>query len=333
MSKLLERLRKNTIVKAEILKNSKYFAEGRRIPTRIPLLNLALSGSVKDGGLPKGIIQIAAPPAHFKTNFMMELMFAFQQEHQGKDYIIVLYDSELGSTLSYYEKMGLDTTRIDHRPIKSVEELRSDCANLLNDSQEGDAILVCVDSIGMLRSNKETDDAVSGKDAADFTRAKAIKSFFRIITAESAIKGIPFVVVNHSYQTMELYAKEVAGGGRGAQYAAHTLWFITKAQQKDGDELEGFRFTVRAGKSRYIKENSTFPIIVRFDEGIYKYSGLFDLAEELGYIEVASKGWYWADKEKTRKVRASELEGSEEFMEGLLNNPEFLKQIEDKYKL
>ncbi len=54
MSELLKRLRKNTTVDAQILKNSKYFDNENYISTRIPLLNLALSGRLK-GGLPGGI--------------------------------------------------------------------------------------------------------------------------------------------------------------------------------------------------------------------------------------------------------------------------------------
>lgn len=339
MSKLLEKLRKNTIVDAQLLKNSKYFDDGKFIPTRIPLLNLALSGKIKGGGLPKGIVQIAAPPKHFKTNFMLELMHGFQTENEGEDYIIVLYDSELGSTLSYYEKMGLDTSRIDHRPIKSVEELRSDIANLLNDISEGDKVLICVDSIGMLRSNKETEDAKAGHEAADMTRAKALNSLFRIITAESAIKQIPIVIINHSYGTLEMFSKEVASGGRKTQYAAHTLLFITKAQDKekeDGkDVLKGFRFTLRAGLSRYVKENSLFPITVHFGEGIDTFSGFFDLGLDLGYIVPQKQGWYkmknWPEERK--QVRRADIEENVDIMNELLDNDDFCAAVEKIYSL
>lgn len=335
MSKLLEKIRKNTILKPEILKNSKYFTEEKYISTDVPLLNLALSGKI-DGGLPSGILQIAAPPKHFKTNFMIEIIKGFQVANRGNDAVVVLYDSELGSTPQYFENNGIDTSTIDHRPIRSVEELKSDCANLLNDLSEGDKVLICIDSIGMLRSDKETQDALDQKSTADMTRAKQLKSFFRIITGEAAIKQIPILVINHSYQTMELYSKEVAAGGRGAQYAAHTLLFITKAQETEKEEgknvLSGFRFTLRAGLSRYVKENSTFPICVYFNEGIERYSGIFDLALELGFLESEKKGWYKLPNDEAQK-RRSDFEDDKEFMEGLLKNPDFVKKVESKYSL
>jgi hypothetical protein len=332
MSELLKRIRKNsTIPSASILKSSKYFDSGKLIKTRIPLFNLALSGKL-DGGLPSGIIQIAAPPKHFKTKFLHELMYAFQENNKGEDYFIVLYDSELGSTLEYYEKAGLDTTRIDHRPIKSVEELKSDIANLLNDVTDKDKIFICIDSIGMLRSNKETLDAIDGKTTADMTRAKELNSLFRIITAESAIKQIPIAVINHSYQTLELYSKEVASGGRKTQYAAHSLFFITKAQEKEDKELKGFTFTLRAGLSRYVKENSTFPILVFFDEGIYRYSGMFDLALEFGFVKSEKQGWYVVAGDEKQKRRA-DIEEDATFIESLLANADFCAKVEAKYSL
>ena len=132
MGSLLDKIRKNTVIDAQILKNSKYLDNGRRIKTRIPLLDLALSGSLKDGGLPPGILQIAAPPKHFKTKFLHEIMYAFQEDNKDKDYIIVLYDSELGSTPEYYNAAGINTEKVDHRVFESIEKLKSDISILLD---------------------------------------------------------------------------------------------------------------------------------------------------------------------------------------------------------
>jgi hypothetical protein len=163
-----------------------------------------------------------------------------------------------------------------------------------------------------------------------------LKSFFRIVTGEAAIKQIPMVIVNHSYTTMDKFAKEVAAGGRGAQYAAHTLLFITKAQEKekeDGkDVLTGFQFTLRAALSRYVRENSTFPVSVSFGVGIDRYSGIFELALELGFITSEKQGWYLVPGSDAGK-RRSAIEEDIDFMEGLLSNVDFVKKVEGKYKL
>jgi hypothetical protein len=188
----------------------------------------------------------------------------------------------------------------------------------------------------MLRSLKETEDAKDNKQVADMTRAKQLKSFFRIITGEAAIKQIPMIIVNHSYQTQEMYSKEVAAGGRGAQYAAHTLLFITKAQEKEKiegkDSLAGFQFTLVAGLSRYVRENAKFPVSVRFGEGVDRYSGIFDLAVELNFIDNPKQGWYTIKGEERQRRRA-DIEEDEELMESFLKNKEFCEAVEIKYSL
>lgn len=337
MSKLLDKIRKNTIVDAQILQNSRYFlsSDNEAYPTRVPILNLASTGSFKNGGLLKGITMLAAPPQHFKTSVMIEGMFAFQEgckTEKIEDYYIVFYDSEKGATVKFFENAGIDTSKIDHRFVTSVEQLRSDIANLLNDIEIGDKIMICIDSLGMLPSLKEVADALSESDKADMTRAKIIKSLIRIITPHVNIKGIPVIIVNHSYQSMELFPKEIVSGGRGAQYAGHTVWTITKAQEKEGDELAGFRFTINAHKSRYVKEYAKFPITVLFATGIQKYSGIFDLALEYGYITSPKKGFYARKGIEESKRRAS-LEDDEVFMESLLDNKEFTDEVENNYKL
>jgi hypothetical protein len=335
MSKLLERLRKNSDLKPELLKNSKYFASDEFIKTDVPILNLAFTGSFK-GGMPKsGITMIAAPPKHFKTNFMLEMMKGFQNDNENKDFFIVLYDSEKGYTPEYFEKAGLDMERIDHRFITSVEEWKSDIANLVENIEEGDNVLIVVDSIGMLPSKKEAQDALDGKDTVDMTRAKQLKSAFRIITPHICKKNVPVIIVNHSYQTLDLYGKEVAAGGRGAQYAGHTLWFITKAKDMDGKEQEGFVFTIRSGLSRYVKENATFPVTAEFGSGIQKYSGIFDIAKDLGYIISPKQGWYkhksWGDDVSSK--RRKDLEEDEVFMQSLVDDEDFEKAVNLKFKL
>lgn len=337
MSKLLERLRKNSIVNPELLKNSKYFASDDFIPTNVPILNLAFTGSFKGGMPASGITMVAAPPKHFKTNFMLELLKGYQDKMQAekKEYFIVLYDSEKGYTPEYFENAGIDMNFIDHRFITSVEEWRTDIANLVEDINEGDNVLIAVDSIGMLPSRKETADAISGSDAADMTRAKQLKSVFRIITPHICKKNIPTVIINHSYQTMDLYGKEVAAGGRGAQYAGHTLWFITKAKEMDGKVQEGFVFTIKAGLSRYVKENASFPVTAEFGKGIEKYSGIFDIAKELGFIVSPKMGWYklasWGDDVSSK--RRKDFEEDDAFMQSLVDDPEFEKAVNLKFKL
>lgn len=330
---LFSKLRKNTVIDKDVLKNSRYFCKSDYVPFDIPILNLALTGSF-DGGLPGGILMIAAPPKHFKSSLMIQAMKAFQKKYAKEDNLNILYDSEFGTPDEYFESAGIDVSeeRFDRRPVRKVEEFRSDIANLLDDISFGDKVLISLDSLGMLASNKEVEDAKEEKSAADMTRAKQIKSAFRIINADLNMKNIPMIVINHTYQTMEMYPEEVASGGRAAQYAGHTLWNIGKRQKKEGAELTGFDFIIKAKFSRYIREKSEFPIEVSYEDGIKKYSGIFDLAFDLGFIKSEKQGWYILPGQE-KSLRRKEIEESSSMMDAILNNIDFRKACEQKYKL
>lgn len=333
MSKLLDRLAKNSVVKPEILKNSRFFKNKLIIPTRIPILNLALGGSF-NSGIHSGIIQIAAPPKHFKSNLMIELVASFLEHNKdNEDACVVFYDSEGGTTPEYFEAAGVDTSKIQHRMVSSIEQLTSDIANLCNDIEVTDKVLICIDSIGMLPSLKAIKDAMEENHVANMTEAKQLKSMFKIITSQSVVKKIPIVLINHSYQTMDKFAKEIAAGGRASQYASTSLFFVTKAEDKDGDEKLGFRFTLVAGLSRHVKQGSKFPITVHYNHGLRKYSGVFDLAVELGFIKEATQGYYWKDSEQTQKTRRKTLERDKDYMDSLLENKKFQLAVENHYRM
>ena len=82
----------------------------------------------------------------------------------------------------------------------------------MNNIERGDHIIVLVDSVGNLASKKEVEDALEGKSVADMTRAKQMKSLFRMITPHLTIKDIPMVVVNHTYKEIGLFPKDIVSG-------------------------------------------------------------------------------------------------------------------------
>lgn len=78
----------------------------------------------------------------------------------------------------------------------------------------------------------------------------------------------------------------------GLYYSADNIFIIGRRQDKEGDELMGYEFVINVEKSRYIKEKSKIPITVRFDGGISPWSGLMEIAMELGFVVKPKNGWY-----------------------------------------
>lgn len=289
---IMDKLKKNSKIKtAEVLADSKFFTEKDMTPTDVPMVNVALSGSV-DGGLAPGLTVLAGPSKHFKTSFALLMAGAYLKKHT--DAVMLFYDSEFGSPQSYFEQFGIDTSRILHTPIANVEELKFDLIGQLEQIDRNDKVIIVIDSIGNLASKKELEDAINEKSVADMSRAKALKGLFRMSTPYLTMKNIPLIAVNHTYMEIGLFPKAIVGGGTGIYYSADNIWILGRQQDKKGTEIQGYHFVINVEKSRYVKEKSKIPITVSWDGGVRKYSGLLDCALAGGYVTKPSNGWYAA---------------------------------------
>jgi len=335
MSDLRSRLIKNsTIDFTSALTESKIFNKKDMIPTPVPGINIALSGTI-DGGLTPGLLVLAAPSKHFKTAFSLLMAASFIKKYP--DGIILFYDSEFGTPESYFTSFGVPLESVVHTPITDIEQLKFDVMQQLTELKREDKVMIIVDSVGNLASKKEVEDALKGSSAADMTRAKQLKSLFRMITPHLTLKDIPMVVVNHIYMTQEMFSKPVVSGGTGVYYSADNIWIIGRQQDKDDKELKGYHFIINVDKSRYVKEKSKIPITVSFDAGINKWSGFLDLALEAGYITKPKQGWYATVDKETGELgpnkRAADIVDNDEYWKTLLDKTDFSTWIKNKYTL
>ena len=286
---LLDKIKKNSTIKdTSILASSKFFTKKDMIPTSIPVINVALSGRF-DGGLTPGLTMWAGPSKHFKTAFSLLMAKAYQDKY--KDAVILFYDSEFGTPQSYFDSFSIDTERVLHTPITDIEQLKFDIMQQMNNIERGERVMIVIDSIGNLASKKEVEDALDGKSVADMSRAKQLKSLFRMVTPHLTLKDIPMVVVNHTYKEIGMFPKDIVGGGTGSYYSADNIYILGRQQEKEGTEVVGYNFIINVEKSRHVKEKSKIPVSVSFDGGISKWSGLLDLALESGHVIKPSNGW------------------------------------------
>jgi hypothetical protein len=169
------------------------------------------------------------------------------------------------------------------------------------------------------------------------SRAKQIKSLFRMVTPHLSLKDIPMVVVNHTYKTMEIYAKDVVGGGTGSYYSADNIFILGRQQEKEGTDVIGYNFIINVEKSRYVREKSKIPISVKFDGGISKWSGLLEMALESGHVVKPSNGWYSKIDSETgvveeKKYRLKDTD-NKDFWLPVLSQKSFQKWVENNYQI
>jgi len=332
---LIDRIKKNSTIKeTNVLADSKLFSTKDLIQTSVPALNVALSGKL-DGGLTPGLTVFAGPSKHFKTAFAMLLIKSFMEKYD--DGVILFYDSEFGAPQSYFENFGIDTSRVIHTPITDIEQLKHDVMSQLNQLERADRIMVVVDSVGNLASKKEVDDAIDGKSVADMTRAKQMKSLFRMVTPHLTLKDIPMVVVNHTYMEIGMFPKAIVSGGTGIYYSADNIFIIGRQQEKQGSEVVGYNFIINVEKSRFVREKSKIPIEVTFEGGISKWSGLLDIALESGHVVKPSNGWYSRVNGSTGEIEDKKWRVkdtySKEFWLDILTDKTFSDWIEKRYRM
>lgn len=334
MSNLIDKIISSATGDAYKLDESPIYNAPDVITTDIPILNIAMSGEV-DKGMKPGILTIAGPSKHFKSLFALILASSFLKKHE--DGVMVFLDTEGGMPLHYLKACGIDVNKVVHIPLSDTNDLTFNYRNIMESLDKQAPVIFVLDSLGNIASAREDANALSKNESQDMSRAKAIKGFFRIATGQIINKLIPLIVINHTYREMSMYGKEIMSGGTGIQYTSNDVWFIGRRQMKDGKDVVGNEFVIRIEKSRKVKERSEFPVKVTAEHGLDKFSGLFDIAMEIGYITSEKKGWYKVVDPVTGEFpevskRRSEIEQDREIWEDLLNDEGFKQAIHDRYR-
>ena len=246
------------------------------IPTGNYHLNECLTGSLFGGYPNNRAVALAGPSGTGKTYLILNAI----KQAQKQGYSIIFYDSENAVDKHLVEKFGINPKTFRYEPCNTVQEFRSSVTAitdvLIEQKKKGiklPKIMVVLDSAGNLATQKEIDDAKTGSSKADMTRAKLLKSTFRIIMTQFGICKIPFLFTNHTYQTQDLFSRQVGGGGTGPEYAASIILFLGKAKLKDGIEQTGIIVTAKPNKNRFAKP-TPIKFHISFNKGMNPYVGL-----------------------------------------------------------
>ena len=82
---IMDKLQKNSRIKeTDILAQSKIFSNQEMVPTKVPMINVALSGD-PDGGLTAGLTVLAGPSKNFKTSFGLLMAAAYLEKYKDSD--------------------------------------------------------------------------------------------------------------------------------------------------------------------------------------------------------------------------------------------------------
>jgi RecA/RadA recombinase len=254
--------------------------------------NALLSGSLY-GGIPDNkIIALAGETSTGKTYFSMGIVKKFLDTR--KDGYVLYFDSEQAITSDMFKSRGIDPKRVGVFPVTTVEEFRKQVISMVDSylalgKKEQKPLMIVLDSLGMLSTEKEMNDSSEGKNVRDMTRAQVIKSVFRVLTIKLGMAHIPLIMTNHTYDIIGAYVPmKKMGGGSGLEYAASMIVFLTKKKERVGDEVVGNVIHCRLTKGRFTKENKMVDVLLKYDTGLDPYYGLTDIAMKSGIFKKVS---------------------------------------------
>ena len=278
------------------------------ISTGCYLLDAALSAKLVGGGILGGRIFGLLGESGAGKSF---IAYSICKSAQKDGYSVIYIDTENSIDLEGITKFGIDNSTEKLRLIRSnkVEDINIAITQLLDELKEAKLggydipkILIVLDSIGMMSSNKEKEDLLKGAMKQDMTRAKGLNALFRSISSDLGYLDIPMVCCNHTYLSQDLFPKEISKGGMGLVYSASVLGFLSKSKLKDGNEDDmdlgqsGISVLFKTQKNRLAK-----PKKIRFDisflNGLNKYSGLDAFCRSEFYDQIGiAKGKEEVDK-------------------------------------
>jgi RecA/RadA recombinase len=255
------------------------------ITTGVYLLDAALSGKLLGGGIATNRITAFAGESGAGKSF---LCYSCARQAQKLGYSVIYIDTEQAIDLEDLPKFGIDNSLDKFRLIRSnkVEDVNITLTKLVDELKdqklagyELPKLMIVLDSLGQMASNKEKEDLLKGDIKQDMTKAKALGSMFRSINTDLGYLEIPLLVANHTYLTMDLFPQEKLRGGNGLLYSASVIGFMSKSKLKTGEEDDmdlgqsGISVLFKTAKNRLAK-----PKKIRFDisfvNGMNPYTGL-----------------------------------------------------------
>lgn len=298
----------DSIAKTLPIQIEKEVKEKTFISTGCYILDAALSARLLNGGIATNRITCFAGESGAGKSF---LAYSVSKSAQKEGYHVIYIDTEQAIDLEDLPKFGIDNSLDKFRLIRSnkVEDVNMLLTQLLDELKtqklggiELPKIMIVLDSLGQMASNKEKNDLLKGELKQDMTKAKALGSMFRSISTDLGFLDIPMIVCNHTYLTLDMFPAEKLKGGNGLLYSASVIGFMSKSKLKTGDEddmdlgASGINVLFKTSKNRMAK-----PKKIRFDisfaNGLNAYTGLDAFCREEYFDKIGiAKGKMEVDK-------------------------------------
>ena len=266
----------------------------RFVDTGSYVLNALFSTSIYGGVSSSKVTAFAGIESVGKTFFVLGIVRTFLKANKNAG--VIFYDSEGGTTKELIKSRGIDASRVVLVKKYTVQDFKTHSLNVLESylktpKDKRPPMMMILDSLGQLSTSKELKDSIEGKEIKDMTRPGVIKGAFRTLQGKLESAGVPMLVTNHVYAVIGSFVKmNEMGGGGALKYTASQIIYLSKKQDKEGNEVVGNIIKAKMQKSRISREKTVVETRISYDGGLDKYYGLIPFALEVGVFEsVAGK--------------------------------------------
>lgn len=291
---ILNDIKKDLKIDVTTLVSEKMDIDKDFLDTGSASLNAILSGSSK-GGIPLGKITGFYGPSGCGKSFVIGKAIA---SAQLKGHIPIVIDTE-GTWDSRAEGWGVDVSNCILIQHDIIEEIRNQVSQIIDKYSaqllSGDVkFMIILDSIGGLICLKEAKDVETDNNASDMgTRAKVLRTLFRVLTTKCSKHRIPFVWSNHAYDDPSAFmpsAIQKMPGGKAPWYFSSVIVMMRRREDKNAEtgtivRNTGATIPIECVKQRFVVPFIKAEMAIDYGTGLQRYHGMFEIAKDLGVIE------------------------------------------------
>ncbi len=289
---------------------------------KIPVVStgsISLDAAIGIGGVPKGrVVEIFGPESSGKTTLALHIVAESQKEGGVAAYI----DAEHALDLNYAKKLGVKVDEI----LLSQPDCGEDALEIAEILVRSNAVdIIVVDSVAALVPKAELEGQM--EDSQIGLQARLMSKALRKLTALVNKTNTVLLFINQirmKINTMGFGANpETTTGGNALKFYSSVRLDIRKiATLKKGNEPVGGRTRVKVVKNKVAPPFQLAEFDIIYGQGINKLGEIIDIGVNKNIIRRVG-AWYSYGEERLGQ-------GRDNAIETLKNNPEMLKEIENK---
>lgn len=286
----------------------------------IPTGSLSLDVALGIGGIPRGrIIEIYGPESSGKTTLALH-MIAEAQKLGGTAAFI---DAEHALDPQYSKNLGVDTENL----IISQPDTGEQALEITESLVRSNAVdLIVVDSVAALVPKAEIEGEMG--DSHMGLQARLMSQGLRKLTGAISKSKASVIFINQLREKIGVMFgnPETTTGGRALKFFTTVRMDIRRIDSlKKGDEIIGNRVRVKVVKNKVAPPFKKAEFDIMYGTGISKVGSVLDAAVETGIIEKSGSWFSYGD--------AKLGQGRENSKAYLLENPDLLKDIDEKVRI